>query len=151
MSDMCPIQQENNVITDSYDSFKREKLKLLTKKIQRSRDTIFIVAGFLMLVALIQLGTGKADDKRQFLFTLLLSVVYIGIGFLARQEPFGALIVALIIYTGLWFVTVAILGPEYLFNGIIGKIIVIVALASGIPHTYEADKIKRELKESEKK
>jgi di/tricarboxylate transporter len=142
---------EKNVITDAYEKYKWEKLKLLKKEVQRSRDTLFLVAGLMMMVALIQLTTGNADDKRAFYLTALLSIVFVAIGFLSRKEPFGALIMALIIYVGLWLVSVAIQGPQYMFSGIVGKIIIIVALASGIPHAYEADQIKKELKESEGK
>jgi hypothetical protein len=150
MNEITEPPKEHNAITDAFDGFKREKLKLLKKRIQRSRDTIFIVAALMMLVALIQLGTSRSDDKRAFFLSLFLSLVFIGIAFLARKEPFGALIMALIIYVGLWLISATILGPEYMFSGIVGKIIIIVALASGIPHAYEADKIKKELKESEK-
>jgi len=150
MNDTTKPSKENDIVTNAYQDYNWQKLKILKKKTQRSRDTIFIVATYMMLAALFQLGTSKSDDKRAFFISLLLSFVFVGIGFLAGKEPFGALIMAVIIYVGLWFVSVALLGPEYSFRGIIGKIIVIVALASGIPHAYEADKIKKELKESGK-
>ena len=150
MNDTSQPQKEKSIITDAYDGYKREKLKLLKKRVQRSRDTIFIVAVLMMLIALIQFGTAKAEDKRSIFISLLLSFVFIGIGFLARKEPFGALIMALVIYVGLWLISAAMLGPEYIFSGIVSKLIIIVALASGIPYAFEADKIKKELKESEK-
>ena len=142
--------KEANVITNAYKDYHWEKLKVLKKKIQRSRDTIFLVAVLMMLVALIQLATGKGDDKRAFFISLLMSLVYVGIGFLARKEPFGALIMALMIYVGMWVITIALFGAEFTLRGIIAKLLIIGTLASGIPHAFEADKIKKELKEFEK-
>jgi len=70
MNDTTKPSKENDIVTDAYQDYNWQKLKILKKKTQRSRDTIFIVATYMMLAALFQLGTSKSDDKRAFFISL---------------------------------------------------------------------------------
>jgi len=135
-----------NVISDYYDDYQRLNLKSAEKEIQKSRDAIFVVAGITVIGGFLQMAIKQSFTTAEIFLTLIIAVIFTGLGFFAKKQPFGAIIVALTMYLGLWFLSVAFVGPEYLLKGIIVRCIIIFYLASGIPHAQKAEQIKNELK-----
>lgn len=145
MENSTPANKDENVITDSYNDYRRNQLRILNKKINKSRNTIFIVAGITLIGGLLQLVITRSFSYDEALFTILIAAVFAGLGFFAKYQPFGALVIALIIYIGMWLLSM-MMDPTYLVKGILIKALIIYYLASGIPHANEAEKIKKELK-----
>ena len=147
MENTTPGKKIENIITDHYINDRKEKLKAIEKKINKSRNTLFFVAALTLIAGLFLIKINGYNDGREFKFTVFISLVFVALGFFTKKEPFAALVMALIIYVGLWFLTVALVGPEYLFKGIIAKAFIIFFIASGIPHASQAEELRKELKE----
>lgn len=145
MENSTSTNKNETIITDSYYDYRKDQLRLLDKKINKSRNTIFIVAGITLVGGLLQLAVTRSFSYDEALFIVIIAAVFAGLGFFAKYQPFGALVIALIIYVGMWLVTIMI-DPSYLVKGILIKALIIYYLASGIPHANEAEKIKKELK-----
>jgi FtsH-binding integral membrane protein len=147
MDNTTSPKSNESIITDHYINYRKDKIRALEKKINKSRNTLFIVAVFALIAGLIQIAIIGYNDGREFKYTIFIALVFVALGFFTKKEPFAALVMSLIIYIGLWALTIAIGGPEYIFKGIIGKAIIIFFIASGIPHAQEAEDLKKELKE----
>ncbi|MBN8673049.1 MAG: hypothetical protein J0L56_02880 [Chitinophagales bacterium] len=80
------------------------------------------------------------------LFSLVVSGIFAGLGFLTKKQPMTAIIIALILFLGLWIFTIIVIGPEQIYKGILVRGIIVYFLVTGIKHAKEAERLRKEIK-----
>ncbi len=117
-------------------------LKDARKKIDDAKIVIYVIAGLMFLVGLFQFFFN--DDFISLILNLCLSVVYLILAAWADKNPFGAILIAFILYITVNIVN-AFFYPASLFQGIIIKAIFIGAFIKGTRSAAEARSLMNEL------
>jgi len=127
-------------------NYKEVNLDEANRMIRKTSNTLYYIAGFTLLVGLIQYGTTKQFDYRNSLIIVnfILALIYAGLGFWCRIKPFAAILSAASLYV-LIIILNAISNPLTIISGIVFKIVVITLFIRGIKSAMEAEKLKREL------
>ena len=138
-------KETENVVSDYFDGYQQLQLQSAETRIRKARNTLFVVAGLMLIFNLVVLLTADEFDVGAFAIILILSGIFAGLGFMTKKQPFAAIIIGLVIYVGLWIFDVIVSGPEQLFRGIIVKGIIVYFLVTGLKHAREAERIRRDL------
>jgi Na+-transporting NADH:ubiquinone oxidoreductase subunit NqrD len=138
-------KETEDVVSDYYDGYQQLQLQSAETKIRKSRNTLFVVAGFTLIGNLIVLGGTNALDSTTVIIVLVMTGIFAGLGFMTKKQPMAAIIIGLVLYVGLWILDIIINGTERLKSGLLIKGIIIYFLVSGLKHAREAERIRREL------
>ena len=112
-------------------------------KIKSAKTTIYILAGLFFLAGVFFGFAG--DDVATAVVYLVVTILYLIFAAWATNNPFGAILTAFIVFITIHVVS-AVADPATLFQGLIIKIAVIVALVKGIRSAREAQEYLAELK-----
>ena len=108
------------------------------KHIKNARNALFIVAGVQLIAVLYSIFTTTGAVMWITAgITLAVALIFFLLGLWTKKKPFTAILIALIIYVGLW-VADSIYDPAYIYKGILLKIIIIVYLVIGMRDAKEA-------------
>ncbi|HEU5292197.1 MAG TPA: hypothetical protein VFU05_16215 [Cyclobacteriaceae bacterium] len=132
---MAGTVDEKRIFREHIGSQKR-LLKEADKKIQQARIIILVMAGFALIQGLIQ-GFGETEDFQGMVVNVVLCIIYLILAAWCTQNPFGAILTALILYITVQLMN-AFLDPTTMFSGIILKIIFIGGFVKGIRSAQEA-------------
>ncbi len=134
-----PIKGSDQDIAKFYAKRVMDKRKTdnAYEKIKSARKTLFIIAGIITVFGFFIYY--KTEDIVPLSINLVVSIVYVVLGFWSKQRPLIALILGLLLYLTLIIIT-AIADPLTLVAGIIWKILIIGYLAKGI---YSASSINK--------
>jgi hypothetical protein len=112
------------------------------KHIRRARILLFIIAG-LQLIAAILLGiAGEFGYEIEVGVQVVLGLVFAGLAFWTKYKPYAALLIALVIYVGIFLLS-AILEPSSIISGLLIKIVIVVLLIRGISNARDAEEMKK--------
>ncbi len=108
------------------------------EKINSARNTLFVIAGVVMLFGFISFF--RYDDFTLLIANFIVCSIYILLGFWTKQKPLIALLLGLLLYVTTVVIS-AIIDPVTLLGGILWKVLIIGYLGKGI---YSASSIKQE-------
>lgn len=111
-------------------------------KVKEARTAIFVLAGLTLVFGLI--AEFASDDTATAIVSLVLCLFYLIMGVWSNKNAFGAILVSFIVYITLNILN-AIVDPATLVQGIIIKIIFILAFIKGIRSASEAQRLMKEL------
>lgn len=105
-------------------------------RVKEARVVLFVIAIFTFISALIL----NAQEHNGLLLgiNLFLAFIYAGMGFWAGYKPFAAIFTGTLIYLSI-IILAAVVDPSTIFQGIIFKVIFIVALVKA---SYSASKFR---------
>ncbi len=106
------------------------------KKIKSARNVLFILSAIIFLFGIVTYLID--EDIATLLTSVILSIIYLGLGFWSSKKPLAAILLALLLYLTTIIIS-TILEPENFIRGIIFKVIIIVYLGKGV---YSASAIK---------
>lgn len=140
-----PGTEGTNQISDYYSGYQQLELQSAETEIRKARNALLVVAALTLILNLIVLGQADALSGTPLLITIGVSAIFAGLAFWTKQQPLSAIIVALVLYVGLWIFDIAVLGPERLIKGIIFKAIIIYFLVRAIKPARYAERLRKEL------
>jgi hypothetical protein len=108
------------------------------KKIKSARNTLFILSGILGVFGFFLYFS--TNDIVTLGANLLISFIYLALGFWSKEKPMIALLVGLLLYVTLVVIS-AIVDPTSLYRGILWKILIITFLGKGL---YSANAVKNQ-------
>jgi hypothetical protein len=110
------------------------------KHIRQARMTIFIVAGIQIFFGMVS-GFQFGGNTGWFVFgiTAFIALIFIALGIWTRKKPFTAILIALILYSGL-LITDLLIQPAIILKGILVKILIIVFLLRGLKKARDAER-----------
>jgi type III secretory pathway component EscR len=104
-------------------------------KISSARNTLFVLAGIMVLFGIIIYGS--TNSVLDLGINLFFAFIYLVLAFWSEQKPFIALLIGLFLYITLIVIN-AIIDPVTLVRGIIWKVLIISYLGKGIYSALEA-------------
>lgn len=116
-------------------SSRKRLLEDANDKIKSAKYIIIGLSCFILLQGLFQGFFG--DDFATMIVNLCISLLYLILAAWCTKNPFGAILIAFIIYATLILIN-AFFDPATLFSGIILKVVFIVALVKGMQSAKEA-------------
>jgi len=103
---------------------------------------LFVIAG-LQLVAATLLGiSGEPGYEIEVGVQVVIGLVFAGLAFWTKYKPYAALLMALVIYVGIFLLS-AVLDPGRIVSGLIIKVVIVVLLVRGISNAKEAEDLKK--------
>lgn len=132
---------------DYSEIYRKHEMKQLNKRLRRTRNTLFVCAfasfggGFLFWLMPETLFSGK-----QFLFYILVALVFAGMAILSKIEPYKIMLCSLFLCLVLWGVEIMWGKADNIFvEGSIHKLFIISLIIFSLHASKEADLIKKEL------
>lgn len=138
----APAEERDAFINNrNYHAF---ELAEMEKKIKNASTSIFVIGGFVAVLALVLFFTSSDNSEGLVLalINLVVAGIFIGLGFWCKKQPVAAIISALSLYIILWVIAI-IDNPVNILSGIIIKIMIIGYLIKGLNSAFEAQKIKK--------
>ncbi len=130
-------QPQKNLLDDVLDTAQYDK------KVKQAQNALFIVTVVYLIGGIIQIFT---DNSEEWLINLSIIVVialmFLGLGLWCKYKPVVALIIALVLYLGIFILT-AVANPASIFRGLYFKAIIVVLLIKGIIAANDAQQIKK--------
>lgn len=108
-----------------------------SEKIKSAKNTLFILAGLMVLSGFISYSSSNSILELSINF--FVAFIYLFLAFLAEKKPFASLLTGLFLYITLISLS-AIIEPMTLVKGIIFKILIISYLGKGLYSAYELKK-----------
>ena len=122
---------------------KKSSINEANTKIKRARIVLWIIGGFFILGAVLQLFQPFTLPLLYYAPNVVLGLVFIGFGFLTFRLPIIATIIPLILITAYWVFLMS-QDMTLFFKGILYKIATFVILVYAAYAAVEADRIRKE-------
>lgn len=117
-------------------------LKVYEKHIRRARITLFVVGVLQLSALLMYYGAESLEEIIMVSVLVFIAIIFIGLGFWTKYQPFIALSVALILYSGIVILSI-ITNPDNFYSGIVIKIIILALLVRGMRNAKVAEDLKK--------
>lgn len=112
------------------------------KHIRRARILLFIIAGLQLIVGILLGISGEPDYEIEVGVQVVIGLVFAGLAFWTKYKPYAALMIALVLYVGIFLLS-AIVEPARIMSGIFIKIVIVVLLIRGISNARDAEEMKK--------
>ena len=140
--------QDQNVISDYYQGYQKLELQSAETEIKKARNAIIAIAVLIIIGNLIVMASSNSFTTLGIIIMLGIAAVFTGLAFLTKKQPLTAIIIALVLFIGLWVSDIVLAGIENLYQGIVVKVIILYFLIKGIKHAREAERIRKEIDSS---
>ncbi len=114
------------------------------KKVNRAKYILFALAGLNFLVSLYYLFYTFENAVLAFGIQLFVALVYLGLGLWCIKKPLLGIIVGLSFYLFI-IALMAVIDPMTIIQGILWKVLIVMAFIYGIQSVKEAEKMEAEL------
>ena len=142
--------EPQNVISDYLEGYQQLELQSAEKNLKKARNAIFAIAALILIGNLILMGVSDSFTTIGLVIALLSAGIFVGLAFLTKKMPLTAVIIALILFAGLWLLDIVVVGTEYIFKGLLVKGIIIYFLITGIKYAKETERLRKEMKQFQK-
>jgi hypothetical protein len=138
-------EQNQNIISDYYEGYQRLELQSAENQLKKTRNAIFAIAALLFISDLIIMARSDIFDITTLILSLAIAAVFVALAFLTKKKPLTAVLIALGLFIALWVLTIAFVGPEQIYRGMLVRGIIIYFLITGIKHAREAERIRKQM------
>ena len=139
--------EPESVISDYLEGHNQLELQSAENNLKKARNAIFAIAALILIGNLILMAASDTFTTVGLVIALLAAGVFVGLAFMTKKQPLGSVITALILFVGLWVLDIVMLGPEFIYKGIIVKAIIIYFLVTGIKYAKETERLRKEMKQ----
>ena len=139
--------EPESVISDYLEGHNQLELQSAENNLKKARNAIFAIAALILIGNLILMAASDTFTTIGLVIALLAAGVFVGLAFMTKKQPLGSVITALILFVGLWVLDIVMLGPEFIYKGIIVKAIIIYFLVTGIKYAKETERLRKEMKQ----
>ncbi len=139
---IAPVESS---IGDYSDDHKQTQLDLVSMYSKKTRNAIFTIAGLWLASELLGLAMANVFTTLVFLSVLVVPAILFALAFLALKQPLVAIIIAALVFIGVWVLTILVFGGIGAISGLLIKAIIIYFLIAGFQNAREVDRIKKEI------
>lgn len=137
--------QEEDVLSNYFEGVQKLELESAEAQVRKARNALFVVAAITLIVNLFMLNQSDSLSGFPLILVLVMTATFAGLALLTKKQPFTAIIIALIIYIGLWVLDIVVLGPEYIIRGALLKGIIVYILINALKHAREAERLRKSM------
>jgi hypothetical protein len=143
------MQYENeNVLATEIDTYREVQTDIWETDRRKTRNKIFWIAAIFFLSDLLALLMANAVSGLLVGTSLIIPVLFVGVGFLAYNFPMAGVISAAILFIAVIGLTIVAAGASGAFSGFMIKAVIIFFLLSAYNSAKEAEQAKRNLQSS---
>jgi len=139
------ITSNEGSIGEYYDDYKQTQLDMISVYSKKTRNAIFTIAGLWLASELLALAMANAFAIQFILSVLLVPAILVATGFLAPKQPLVAMIIATLVFVGVWTLTILIYGGVGAISGILIKAVIVYFLIAGFQNAREINRIRKEI------
>jgi len=143
MGENIPPAESN--IGEYYDHYRQTQLDLIPVYSKKARNAIFTIAGLWLASELLGLAIANVFTTQVVLSVLLVPAILVAAAFLAMKQPLVAVIIAALVFVGVWTLSILVFGGIGAISGILIKAIIIYFLIAGFQNAREVARIKKEI------
>jgi hypothetical protein len=136
---------EEGSIGDYYDNYKQTQAELIVVYSRKTKNAIFAIAGIWLASELLGLVMANVFTTEVLLSISIVPAILIAAGFFALKQPLAAIIVAAVVFAGVWILTILVVGGIGAISGLLIKAVIIYFLIVGFQNAREANRIKKEI------
>jgi hypothetical protein len=137
--------ESQDVVSDYLEGYQQLELQSAENNLKKTRNAIFAIAALVLVGNLIIMGAGEGFTTIGITVALVVTAIFVGLAFLTKKMPLTAIIIALVLFVGLWILDIVVVGAEYLFKGLLVRGIIIYFLVTGIKYARETERIRKEM------
>lgn len=138
--------QSENAISDYYDDLKEVELQGYESGVRRARTVLFVTAGLVFIGEVISIAISNLAFTSILLgIAFVESAIFVALGFWTKRKPYTAIMIGLIVFIGLWVLSIAGSGFQGAISGIIVRVIIISYLISALKPAKAWEETKRNL------
>lgn len=137
---------EENIVSDIYEGYHEIKKEILAIETRKASIKLFTVAAVLLFFNLLAVITSGVPFSYVWFDTLLLPVLFTGLGFLSFKEPYVASISGMVLMFGIWIYNAIVWDILFLVQGWLWKGLIIYLLFAGFQNAREAHRARRDLR-----
>ena len=138
-------QSAETTVAEYYEDYKQTQSEMIALYSKKTRNAIFTIAGLWLASDLLAMAAANVFSLTYLLTVLIVPVSLVVAGFLAMKQPLVAVILATVVFVGVWVLTIVLLGSAGAISGIILKAIIIYFLIAGFQNAREVEKTKKEI------
>ncbi|MBN9295679.1 MAG: hypothetical protein J0I41_01655 [Filimonas sp.] len=129
------MEQQEHQLGDFHEEI--PSLEGYDKPIKKARNILFVIAA-LQVISILFVMKDLEDLVLYFTIGIMLVVagIFFGLALWTKRKPYTAIIIALVIYVGLWLLD-GFFDPTSLFRGIILKAIAVGLMISALGNAKE--------------
>jgi hypothetical protein len=125
--------QSDDVISDYYDGVKKLEMEGYETGIKKARNALFITAGIVGVSEIITLAIADLGFPPFVIAVIAAEVgVFIGLALWTKTKPYTAIVVGLIVFIVMWIASIALVGGQAIYKGILVKAIIISVLVNAL-------------------
>lgn len=135
-----------DIVSEYYEGYKETQADILKDQSLKVRNCIFALA--ILIFVNDMLGLYKADliSTETVIYSLVVPLILVGVGFLAIKHALLAIIIAALIVAGLITYSIVLYGGVGAISGLITKAIMAYFVLAGFQSAREAEQARKELK-----
>lgn len=118
----------------------RDRIVDTTKSIKRARYILFALGGINLLLALLP---GFYYYPVQVILGSLLGGIYLVLGYMAKNYPFGSILIALVLLLALYAIN-AWIEPFSLVRGVLWKVLILSGLIYALVDVIRANRLRKQ-------
>src|SRR4051812_25569038 len=104
MENMNEVQESN--IAEYYNNYQQTQTELIALYSKKTRNAIFTLAGLWLASEFIGLAIANVFNATLLISALLIPALLVGTAFIALKQPLTAIIIAALIFVGMWVYTI---------------------------------------------
>jgi hypothetical protein len=109
----------------------------------KTRNSLFIIGGILLLSDLLALSMSNALSGTTLVYVLVVPVIFVVLGFVATARPMFSMIAAAILFALIIAYNIYAIGARSIVSGLIVKAVLVYFFIKGFNHAKEAEQAKR--------
>lgn len=135
---------QQDIVSGYYDDYKQTQEEIFRLDAIKVRNAIFWIGGLLFASDLLGLAMANLIVAENILYALLFPAIFIAFGFLALKQPMISIVLSIVLFGIIIFITIKAFGSRAAINGILIKAIIVYLLISGFQSAKSAEQAKKE-------
>jgi len=137
---------QEDIVSDYYDNYKQTQKEIFEADVIKVRNAIFWIGGLLFASDLLGLAMANLIVVENILYALLFPAIFIAFGLLAIKQPMISIVLSIVLFGIIIFITIRAFGSRAAINGILIKAIIVYLLISGFQSAKSAELARKEFK-----
>ena len=113
--------------------------------LSKTRNSLFIIGGILLLSDLIGLSMANALSGSTIIYILISPAFFVALGLLAKKKPILSMSIAAFLFILIIALSIYAYGAKSIISGLLVKAILIYFFISGFTHATQAERAKKDL------
>lgn len=142
-------KEQESVLENPMNEIRAIEMEGYEIGVKRARNTLFVVAGLLLVGELISLGrSGISFSDVPFLAWAIIFVeigAFIALGIFSKQKPYLCILLGIILFIGLWILNIVVNGAMGAIGGIIIRGAVLYHLITNLKDAKKLEEARKEI------